>query len=138
MMPAHWRTWLWYVVPAAVLVALLGVEIDWGRHVHFSPDPSSPVDPKPLAASVLPEYQVEGGLGARTETVQRTLFNPTRRPAPALAADGGKRQMQHGQFTLAGTTVTGDRSIAFLREVPGGKSRAVRQGEQLNGMLVAK
>ena len=38
---------------------------------------------------------------------------------------------------LTGTAVAGERHIAFLKEVSGGKSRVVRQGEQLNGVLVA-
>jgi len=45
--------------------------------------------------------------------------------------------MQRGQFVLTGTAVAGDRHIAFLKEVSGGKSRSVRQGEQINGLLVA-
>jgi len=39
---------------------------------------------------------------------------------------------------LTGTSLAGDRGIAFLKEVAGGKSRTVRQGEQVNGMLVAE
>ncbi len=38
--------------------------------------------PKPVVTALLPEYGIAGGIGARTETVDRTLFNPTRRPAP--------------------------------------------------------
>src|SRR5208282_163146 len=38
---------------------------------------------------------------------------------------------------LMGTTVAGEQNIAFLKEVAGGKSRTVRQGEKINGMLVA-
>jgi hypothetical protein len=46
--------------------------------------------------------------------------------------------MQRGQFILTGTSLVGERSIAFLKEIAGGKSRTVRQGEQVNGMLVAE
>jgi hypothetical protein len=45
--------------------------------------------------------------------------------------------MQGGQFVLTGTSLAGERAIAFLKEVAGGKPRTVRQGEQINGMLVA-
>jgi hypothetical protein len=69
--------------------------------------------------------------------VQRTLFNATRRPAPALAVEDGPRQVARGAFQLMGTTVTGDRNIAFLKEVSNGKTRVVRQGEEINGMKVA-
>ncbi len=46
--------------------------------------------------------------------------------------------MKTGQFILTGTSLSGDRSIAFLKEVAGGKFRSVRKGEQINGMLVAE
>jgi len=133
---SHWRAALWWVIPVAALALVLGLETDWGRHLHRLPEPPPSVEPKPVSSSVLPEYQVEGGLAGHAETVNRTLFNPTRRPAPTVA--GGPRQMQRGQFLLTGTAVAGERNIAFLREVAGGKARSVRQGDQINGLLVAE
>ena len=132
-----WRAWLWWLIPFAALALLLGIETDWGRGIHRLPGPAPAIEPKPVAAALLPEYRLEGGLGAHTETVSRTLFNPTRRPAPALAADAARTSMPKGRFVLTGTAVAGDRHIAFLKEVASGKSRAVRQGEQVNGVLVA-
>jgi len=134
----RWRSGLWWLLPSLALAVLLGFEIDWGRRMHRLPDPPPAIEARPLSPALLPEYKIDGGLAARSETVNRTLFNPTRRPAPALAADSGKKQLQRGQFLLTGTTVAGDRSIAFLKEVAGGKSRTVRQGELINGMLVAE
>jgi hypothetical protein len=90
-----------------------------------------------VTAVVLPEYQIEGGLPAHAETVSRTLFNATRRPAPVLAADSGPRQIVRGRYQLMGTTVTGDKNIAFLKEAAGGKTRVVRQGDEISGMTVA-
>jgi len=136
-MSASSRAALWWVLPIIALAVLLGIETDWGRHPHRLPEPPPTIEPKPIVSALLPEYQVEGGLAGRAETVNRTLFNPTRRPAPAAAGDGGRRQLQRGQFVLTGTAVAGERHIAFLREVAGGKSRVVRQGEQVNGILVA-
>jgi hypothetical protein len=85
---------------------------------------------------VLPEYKIDGGLAAHAETVGRTLFNATRRPAPVLAGDNAARRLKPGQFQLTGTAVSGERNIAFLKEV-GGKSRTVRQGDEIEGMRVA-
>ncbi len=133
----RWRAWLWWLVPLAALALLLAVETDWGRAMHPMPPPAPVIEPKPVPAALLPEYRVEGGLAAHSETVSRTLFNPTRRPAPTLASDNARRQMPRGQFVLTGTAVAGERHIAFLREVAGGKSRVVRQGEQFNGIMVA-
>jgi hypothetical protein len=132
----RWRGLLWWAVPFAALALLLGIETDWGRAVRRLPGPPPTIEPKPVAAALLPEYRVEGGLAAHQETVSRTLFNPTRRPAPA-AIDTARGSMQKGKFLLTGTAVAGDRHIAFLKEVNGGKSRVVRQGEQINGVLVA-
>ena len=87
-------------------------------------------------AAVLPEYKIDGGLPAHSETVDRTLFNATRRPAPVLAGDNTPRRLKPGQFQLTGTAVSGERNIAFLKET-GGKSRVVRQGDEIEGMRVA-
>ena len=125
------------MVPFAALALLLGIETDWGRAIHRLPGPPPTIEPKPVVAALLPEYRVEGGLAAHQETVSRTLFNPTRRPAPAAISDTARSSMQKGKFLLTGTAVAGDRHIAFLKEVNGGKSRVVRQGEQINGVLVA-
>jgi hypothetical protein len=140
MSPAmiRWQSRLWWLAPVVVLAILLGFELGWGRQVHRLPEPPPAVEPRPVTPALLPEYNVLGGLAARTETVSRTLFNPTRRPAPAALADAGRTQMKTGQFVLTGTSLSGDRSIAFLKEVAGGKFRSVRKGEQINGMLVAE
>lgn len=132
------RAWAWWLAPAIALAALIAWEIDWGRNVLPVPAAPPAVDPKPVESSVLPEYRIEGGLVAHSETLNRTLFNPTRRPAPALAGDGsGSQRFQRGQFLLVGTAVAGEHNIAFLREVNGGKPHAVRQGDEINGMRVA-
>jgi hypothetical protein len=119
------------------LALLVGWETDWGRQVVRVPPPAPQIEPKPVAAAVLPEYQIEGGLPGHAETVGRTLFNATRRPAPVLAADSGPRQIVRGRYQLMGTTVAGDKNIAFLKEASG-KTHVVRQGEELNGVKVAR
>ena len=134
----RWRSRLWWLVPLFVLGALLGLELGWGRQVHRLPEAPPILEAKQVTPALLPEYKIEGGLAGRAETVNRSLFNPTRRPAPLLAAEAGRSQMQRGQFVLTGTSLAGERAIAFLKEVPGGKARTVRQGEQINGMLVAE
>jgi hypothetical protein len=134
---ARVRAWAWWLVPVVVLALLIGWEIDWGRQIVRVPSAPAPVEAKPLVAAVLPAYAIDGGLPAHTETVERTLFNATRRPAPVLAGDSGPNHLTANQYQLMGTTVTGDKKIAFLKEIAGGKSRVVRQGDQINGMFVA-
>ena len=130
------RGWALWVVPAVALAALVGWEIDWGRQLVRMPSAPPPVEPKPVTAAALPEYRIEGGLPAHAEMVARTLFNATRRPAPVLASDGPHR-LNPGRFQLVGTTVTAERNVAFLKEVAGGKSRVVRQGDEIDGVYVA-
>ena len=130
------RGWALWVVPAVALAALVGWEIDWGRQLVRMPSAPPPVESKPVTAAALPEYRIEGGLPAHAEMVARTLFNATRRPAPVLASDGPHR-LNPGRFQLVGTTVTAERNVAFLKEVAGGKSRVVRQGDEIDGVYVA-
>jgi hypothetical protein len=135
---ALFRSTLWWVVPLAALLLAIGWEIDWGAAVRKPLPPDEPLAPKPLATELLPNYTIEGGLAANAETVNRTLFNPTRRPAPVALAESAKPRMQKGLYTLTGTTIAGERSLAFLKEVKGGKARTVRQGDTIDGMLVAE
>jgi hypothetical protein len=132
------RPLLGWLGPVLVLGVLLGFELGWGSQVHRLPEPPPVIEARPVTPALLPEYKIEGGLPGHAETVNRTLFNPTRRPAPTAIVEAAKPQMQRGQFILTGTSLAGDRSIAFLKETAGGKFRTVRQGEQINGMLVAE
>lgn len=133
------RTVVLWGIPFAIVVAALGYETDWGRGVaHDMPAPAA-VAPQPVAVALLPEYRIDGGIEARKETVDRVLFNPTRRPAPpALQTAGSKSGMQQGLYALTGTTVVGNVATAFLRELKGGKSHTVHQGDTLNGVVVAE
>jgi hypothetical protein len=131
------RATLWWSVPLLVALALIVWETDFGRAVRRLPAPEAPVEPSPVVTSLLPEFAIPGGTASRTETVQRTLFNPTRRPAPVAAADATKGRMQRGQFTLTGTLVVGGKNMAFLRETASGRAHhGVIQGETVNGLLV--
>ena len=134
---ARLRASLWWLLPLALLALAIGWEIDWGDAVRLRPPPPEPIAPKPVTAGLLPDYVIEGGIATHTETVNRTLFNPTRRPAPTAVAEVAKPKMEKGLFTLTGTTVAGDRSLAFLKETKGGKPRTVKKGDTINGMLVA-
>ena len=129
-----------WIVPFVIAVAVIGYETDWGRSLNHETPRLSPAPPQPVAVALLPEYRIEGGIEARRETVDRVLFNPTRRPAPpASQVAGGASAIKRGQYTLTGTTVVGNVATAFLREVNGGKSRSVHQGDKLSdGMVVAE
>ena len=74
---------------------------------------------------------------ARTPSSARCSTRRAGRRRSAVA-EAAKPRMQRGQFALTGTMVVDGKSTAFLREVAGGKSRRVQQGETINGMLVAE
>lgn len=139
-LPLPVQSALWWLLPLVALAVTFGLETDWGRSVEARPQAVEPIEPKPVVTALLPEYEIQGGVAARSETVERTLFNPTRRPAPTLAQEGGAGpgRMKRGQFALTGTMLIEGKNTAFLREVAGNKSRHVHAGESINGMRVAE
>src|SRR3954453_13925670 len=111
------RATLWWLLPLAALVVLVALDTDFDRRRRIQPPPPAPVTAKPIAVSLMPEYTIEGGIATHSETVNRPLFVPTRRPAPVGVVQVEKPKMPRGQFALTGTTVAGERSLAFLKEV---------------------
>ncbi len=131
--------WLLWLTPFAVLALAIGWQTDWGRALRREPPAEVPVAPAPVTTTVLPEFRIEGGVAAMATTVERPLFNATRRPAPVAVAEGPKPTIQRGQFTLTGTMITDKSAVAFLKEAAGaGKARTVRTGDSINGMKVAE
>jgi general secretion pathway protein N len=122
----------------ASLAAVIGWETGWGQRVLPTPEPGAAPAPQPVSPALLPDYQIEGGIAARRDTVERPAFVPTRRPAPPAVQEVAKPKMPRGQFTLTGTAVVDQKQIAFLRETAGGKARSVRAGETINGVVVAE
>jgi len=132
------RAALVWALPFAALAVLLLWQTDWGRAFARTPPAETTTAPQPLSLALLPEYQPQASLEMNRDAIDRTLFNPTRRPAPQAVADAAKPRIQRGQFALAGTLVVDGRATAYLREVNGGKSRRVTQGDTINGMVVAE
>lgn len=132
------RGWLVWLVPFAVLALVILWQVDWGRAFLRSPPPDASAAPKPVTLSMLPDYLPATSPDAHRDAVERTLFNPTRRPAPSAVAEAAKPKMQRGQFALAGTLLVDGKAVAFLREVNGGKSRRVAQGDSINGLMVSE
>ena len=132
------RGWLVWIVPIALLALVILWQVDWGRGLLREPPAESSTVAPPLTLTLLPEHLPAATQEGQREAVARTLFNPTRRPAPTALAATAKPALQRGQFALSGTLMVDGKSIAFLRETAGGKSRRVAQGETINGMVVAE
>ena len=82
---ARAKAWVIWVVPLAVIAALVGWETNWGYALRRVPALDTAVASQPVTIALLPEYGINGGIESRRETIERTLFNPTRRPAPPQA-----------------------------------------------------
>ncbi|MEP7327582.1 MAG: hypothetical protein ABI777_00120 [Betaproteobacteria bacterium] len=132
------RRWAFWLLPFVLLGLLIAWQTDWGRAWSRVPPAAASVVPPPVTIAVLPAYVTDATAETSRDTIDRTLFNPTRRPAPVAVVEAAKPRMQRGQFALTGTLLTDGKSTAFLRDINGGKSRRVMQGETVNGMLVAE
>jgi hypothetical protein len=127
-----------WLAPFAVLAVLILWQTEWGRAFLREPPNDTGAAAKPLIVSLLPEYQPPVTPDVNRDVVERSLFNPTRRPAPVAVAEAAKPRLQRGQFALSGTLMADGKATAFLRETNGGKSRRVAQGETVNGMVVSE
>jgi len=138
LMQSTLRSWAFWLLPFVALVLLIGWQTDWGSGWTRVPPAAALTLPPPVVVAVLPAYVPDATAATSRDTIDRTLFNPTRRPAPVALAEVAKPRIQRGQFALTGTLLVEGKSTAFLREVSGGKARRVLQGETVNGMLVAE
>lgn len=117
--------------------AAIGFETDWGRAPMGGRTTGNTTKAPTLDTKVLPQFALAplspAGNGYR-ETVERPLFIPTRRPAPA--GNSAQMAMKKGQFRLAGTTVSAEFSVAYLFETGTNKTYRVKKGADINGMTV--
>ena len=131
--------WLLWLAPFALIAAAIGLQTGWGSDLRRQPLAEAPVAPAPVTTAVIPEFRIDGGAEAMKATVERPLFNSSRRPAPSALAEAAKPTIQRGQFQLTGTMITDKGAVAFLKETAGsGKARSVKKGDSINGMMVAE
>jgi general secretion pathway protein N len=118
----------------AIVVAVIAWETDFGQRLWGEPAAATsnpaPTDPPKL----LPAFKLSGLETGFKETLERPLFVPTRRPAPAGA--GTQTAMKKGQFRLAGTTVSEQVSVAYLYEIATNKTHRINKGAEIGGMTV--
>ncbi len=117
-------------------VGVIGWETDWGRLLVGEAVTESTPRVATLDSKILPVYGLAPMTAHYKETVERPLFVPTRRPAPASTAS--QTAMKKGQFKLAGTTISAEVSVAYLFEAATNKTHRVNMGSEFNGMTVAK
>jgi hypothetical protein len=131
------RAALWWLVPLVVLALVIGWETGWGKAFVRHPAAAEPIAPKPVVASVLPDYASPAARRRTPRWSSERCSIRRGRPAPvAPTVEAGR--MQRGQFALTGTLVIDGKSTAYLRELQGNKSRRVLAGDKVNGMVVAE
>ena len=137
MMPTRYVLTTALGVLLTVTAGVIGVETDWGRAWTGGAAKAAAKPSAPLDTNLLPPFTLArlspAGSGYR-ETIERPLFVPTRRPAPA--GSGAQMAMKKGQFKLAGTTVSENISVAYLFETGTSKTYRVNRGTDINGMTV--
>lgn len=90
-----------------------------------------------VEAKLLPPIAAASVDQVYPETVNRPLWIPTRRPAPAAVA-APAASFPKGQYTLQGVIVAGDTRVAMLREKTSGRIHRVEKGRDVNGIQVAE
>ena len=100
--PTTLRFWALWVAPFALLVLALGLQTDWGREWTRVPPAVATAVPPPVTVTVLPPYVPDATVESSRDTIDRTLFNPTRRPAPVAVAEApsfGRSVISHAPRT---------------------------------------
>jgi len=117
----------------AVLAAIVVVEL-----VMAGTGPGSASARKSAAAEakLLPPISAASPEQVYPETVNRPLWIPTRRPAPAPVVAAAS--FTPGQFILQGVIVAGGTQIALLKEKASGRMHRVEKGREVNGIQVAE
>jgi hypothetical protein len=125
------------VLALVVAAGLLALAVQWrataGAKVQAQISAQNSVAARPPQA----DYG-SGGAPARPDEGQKSLgpLGP-QAPLPAVpAADDEPRSQKH-QFALLGTTLTGDRRMALLRDIVNGESRVIDEGGQVGGVTVS-
>lgn len=111
------------------VVGVIGWETGWAR--YWSPGVPK-FDGAPRKAdeiALLPPFTLPPVDPTYKETVERPLFNQTRRPnPPAVATAPAAPAMEKGKYRLTGTTVNNELSAAFLVDNRTGKTYRVSRG----------
>lgn len=126
---------------AGTLLGMFGWLSDWGRAF------TEPVvfDRKPVAKraidGLLPDFRLVTDASAYSAISERTLLNPTRRPAPpppvvTAVVDTPKPRIRRGLFQLIGVTDLGSLKIAQVRELANSRVHSVRAGDRLQEFSV--
>lgn len=117
-------------VLALGLIGVIGHETKWGGGLRPLPVVVVAQAVRSGDTSLLPVFAMPALDTGFTETADRPLFMPTRRPVP-VAVGVVQPMMKKGQFRLAGTVVNQNLPYAFLVEIATGKGMRVAKGSSI-------
>jgi general secretion pathway protein N len=116
------------------VTAVIAWETDFGQRLWGESTGQGVSAAASEAPKLLPAFKLGALETGYKETLERPLFVPTRRPAPAGA--GTQTAMKKGQFRLAGTTVSEQVSVAYLYEIATNKTHRINKGSEISGMML--
>jgi hypothetical protein len=120
------------VLIALFILAVIGVigwETGWARYWSPGVPKLDGAARKADEIALLPPFTLPPVDPTYKETVERPLFNQTRRPnPPALATAPAAPAMEKGKYRLTGTAVNNELSAAFLVDNRTGKTYRVSRG----------
>jgi hypothetical protein len=122
------------VVGIVLCLLALGAETNWGRQLRYQPVIDAQRPAQAASAALVPSAALASLDTGFTESADRPLFMPTRRPVPTAAASTA---MKRGQFLLVGTSRSkefGD--SAMLKEIATNKTSVVKAGATIKDMTV--
>ncbi len=111
------------------IAAMIGYEVDWGQGAALTDVPTRKTVASNTEQALLPSYIMPPIDPTYQETVERPLFIPTRRPAPAGATTVAS--MRKGQYKLTGTAINAGMTVAFLVEISTGKGLRANLGAEV-------
>ena len=111
------------------IAAMIGYEMDWGHSAALTDVPTRKTVASNAEQALLPSYTMPPIDPTYQETVERPLFIPTRRPAPAGSTTVAS--MRKGQYKLTGTAINAGMTVAYLVEISTGKGLRANLGAEV-------
>lgn len=111
------------------IAAIIGYEVDWGQGAALTDVPTRKTVASNAEQALLPSYTMPPIDPTYQETVERPLFIPTRRPAPAGSTT--MTSMRKGQYKLTGTAINAGMTVAYLVEISTGKGLRANLGAEV-------
>lgn len=132
---------------ALLLLLVLGLTAAVLAQLRLETAERAPVEPRIVTAAIAPAGPSPAPLPALvdlTETLDRPLFSPTRRPPQAAAAAAPQAPPMHPDaapppdMKLSAVVIDAGRRFALLQRFPAGDTLRVAQGDTVDGWTLSE